>query len=119
MTPEEFIKDLAENGIKFDLNPTVSFNNKIALVRSYTEYQKRIDIAMRERAQKAIDNMPNASAPSDAKNEYLGVKVSPDAERYLFLCDGHGDFMSTRNLCLRSNDKEKADAMIDKARIKK
>lgn len=42
-----FVDDLAENGVRFDLNPTIDLNN---MGRSYTAYLERIDTSVRERA---------------------------------------------------------------------
>ena len=38
-----------------------------------------------------------------------------DANRYRWLCDGHGYFMEEEMLCGHSNEKSLADAAIDEA----
>ncbi len=63
--PEEgttkFVRDLAEHGIRFDLNPTVQWGGENSedelqsLGNAYLDYIKRIDESMRERAKDALD----------------------------------------------------------------
>lgn len=46
----EFTKDLAENGLRFDLNPTMMWNDESTLSAAYVSYIKRMDASIRERA---------------------------------------------------------------------
>ncbi len=48
---EDFVKDLAEHGLRFDLNPTI---NLLESSRSYLDYIARMDASVRERAAAAL-----------------------------------------------------------------
>lgn len=63
MSIEEFVKDLAEYGTRFDLNPTVFLGDKRCspVHREYLAYIKRIDQSIRERAQAIMDDLQNGS----------------------------------------------------------
>ncbi len=45
-------------------------------------------------------------------------ELRKDAERYRWLCDGHGYFMEEAGLCGHSNEKQRADQEIDEAMAK-
>lgn len=50
----DFVKDLAENGLRFDLNPTVQWRDEESLAQAYLDYIKRIDESIRHRACAAL-----------------------------------------------------------------
>lgn len=55
MNPEELVRDLAEDGTRFDLNPTRRHLGCTSdCDEFYCEYIKRIDAGIRERARDAL-----------------------------------------------------------------
>lgn len=52
---DSVLRDFAEHGTGFDLNPTVAWDDDESLARAYLNYIKRMDEAVRERARSAID----------------------------------------------------------------
>lgn len=61
---QAFVDDLAWNGIRFDLNPTVDLQN---MGRAYTGYLERIDASIRSRAGRH-SSRPAPSATSDSSS---------------------------------------------------
>lgn len=51
----EFVEDLANHGLRFDLNPTHKFKDMITSETFWHEYAKRMDLETRKRAQSALD----------------------------------------------------------------
>lgn len=59
-----FVRDLKDHGLRFDLNPTVAWRGSTAeeqtetLARAYLEYINRMDSSIRERALSALEFVP-------------------------------------------------------------
>lgn len=54
-TLEEFIRDLADNGLRADLNPTIM--NTTTTYMELTNYLKGLDGGLRERAKKILEEV--------------------------------------------------------------
>ncbi len=50
----EALVDMRDNGVRFDLNPTVGWNDEASLAMAYLNYIKRIDESVREYARDAL-----------------------------------------------------------------
>ena len=70
----EVLRDIADHGLRFDLNPTVSFRGETppeqlnSLAKSYLAYIKRMDAAARERAQEALREHDQRGAQQSRPN---------------------------------------------------
>lgn len=49
-----FVEDLAENGTRFDLNPTIDASNWVSVAEKYVQYIHHIDKSVRDRAMEAL-----------------------------------------------------------------
>jgi hypothetical protein len=92
----EFVRDLSEHGIRFDLNPTVDSRT---LAASYVAYIGRIDQSIRERASAAlvspVSDQPTPLDPLPYENRITGTRY-PDREvaQYITGQSSPGDLYS-------------------------
>lgn len=54
----DLVEDMAKNGVRFDLNPTVQWHDDHSLAMEFLAYIKRIDESVRERASEAMSQEP-------------------------------------------------------------
>jgi hypothetical protein len=68
----DFIKDLAERGLRCDLTPTLQkMNDPQAVAMQMYEYLRRQDKWLRESAQKCIDSAEKSRAVSEVVNPVI------------------------------------------------
>jgi hypothetical protein len=59
--------DLAEHGLRFDLNPTMQWDTEDELARGFLDYVRRMDLSVRERAAEALgEDAATAQRPRTA-----------------------------------------------------
>lgn len=64
---EAFIRDLAEHGLRADLNPTVNMFSADTVYTHLVEYLTRLDTGISARARRALDAAPAAGQPGDGE----------------------------------------------------